>query len=195
MKYINRIWIVILCILGLASCSEQQIETYKYEEINWSIEIPFGFKRISSKEWGKVKENGKHEIEKSLNKDLTNKDAEITLMVYKIGPFHTIEANVKKSNTKLKHKNNINELNRTTFESLASAMPNTTLDSTSSKFIIDGKEFVRHEIDINYDNGSQLISNSYRRVIGDNIFSINTLHKSQKKGKDILNSILNSKIK
>lgn len=116
-------------------------------------------------------------------------------MVYKSGTFHTIEANCKKNNSNLNDRKYIIDLNQVTFETLAKAMPNTTLDSTSYIQVIDGKEFLTQETKINYKNGNQLISKSYRRFIGEYIFSINTLHANSGKGKAILNSILNSKIK
>lgn len=189
-----KITLITIALL-LSSCEQSKIENIKFEDIDWTISIPPTFKKVSKEKWDHVKNDGKQEIEEALNKELTSEDAEITLMVYKSGPLHTIEANCKKHNSNLNERKYIKDLNQVTFEVIAKTMPNTTLDSTSYIQVIDGKNFLTQETKINYKNGNQLISKSYRRFIGEYIFSINTLHENSSKGKVILNSIINSKIK
>jgi hypothetical protein len=181
--------------LLLSSCQQSKIKIIQFKDIDWIITIPSTFKKVSKEKWDHVKNDGKQEIETALNKELTSQDAETTLMVYKSGPLHTIEANCKKHNSNLNERKYIIDLNLMTFETLAKAMPNTTLDSTSYIQVIDGKEFITQETKINYEHGNQLISKSYRRFIGEYIFSINTLHANSEKGNAILNSIISSKIK
>ncbi len=185
--------IFISLYLFLMSCQSNTVETIKFHDIKWTVTIPPTFKKIAKEKWYQVKNYGKQEIEAALNKELSNKDAEITLLVYKSGPFHTIEASCKKYVRELKDKKYIMQLNQVTFETLVKAMPNTVLDSTSFNVLIDGKEFITQQIVINYDNGDQLITKSYRKFIGDYIFSINTLHSNSSKGESILKSIINSK--
>jgi len=186
---------LITIVLLLSSCEQSKIENIKFEDIDWTISIPSTFKKVSKEKWDYVKNDGKREIEEALNKELSSEDAETTLMVYKSGPLHTIEANCKKHNSNVNERKYIKDLNQVTFEALANAMPNTTLDSTSYIQVIDGKNIFTQETKINYENGSQLISRSYRKIIGEYIFSINTLHENSGKGKAILKSIINSQIK
>lgn len=178
----------------LMSCSNSKIVHVQNEEINWTVSIPAKFKTVPTENWNEVKNDGKSVIENAQKRNLTQEDAETTLLVYKYGQFHTIEANYKKYSSKDGFKNMISRLNAATYDALAAAMPHTSLDSISSNQIIDGKEFLTQEIKINHENGHRLTSKSFRRLIGGKVFSINVLFKNPSIGEELHESIVNSRL-
>jgi len=72
-------------------------------------------------------------------------------------------------------------------------MPNTELDSISSKQLISGLEFDSFEINLNYENGEKLTTKSFRRIFGDKRISINILYRNKAIGKKLIESLEKSK--
>ncbi|KAA3634666.1 MAG: hypothetical protein DWQ02_11050 [Bacteroidetes bacterium] len=186
--------LIVIISAILVACGNDKIVNIKSEEINWTVNIPPGFELISEEQWDEVKNKGKIELENYLDRNLNDEDAETTLMVYKNGAFHTIEANYKKHNSEEDFKKRISALNKVTYESLAFAIPNTTLDSISSIQKIDGEDFYAFEIKVNYENGEQLTTKSFRKLIGNKMFSVNILFRDPSIGDKLIQSILDSKL-
>lgn len=187
--------LILIVSIILVACGNGKTVNIKSEEFNWTVNIPSGFKLISEEKWNKVKNNGKEEIENYLDRNLKDEDAETTLMVYKKDTFHTIEANYKKHDIEKDFKTSNSQLNKATYESLAFAMPTATLDSISSIQKIDGEDFHTFEIKVNYDNGEKLTTQSFRKLIGNKIFTINILYRHPSVGDKLIQSIVNSKLK
>jgi len=54
-------------------------------------------------------------------------------------------------------------------------------------------EFDTFEINFNYPNGERLTTKSFRRLFGNNRFTINIVYKDEAIGKELITSIINSK--
>ncbi|XRE42945.1 hypothetical protein ACIVBQ_001149 [Tenacibaculum discolor] len=188
----GHFYISIIGFILLNSCQKKEI-TIKNESFKWTINIPKNFKKVSKNNWDKVKLNGIDSFKKATNKNVDVDNIEKTLFAYKNGTFHTLESNYKIIDTTKKHIRNNKKLNIATYEFLKKVMKNTILDSLSSKEMISGMEFNTFEIILSYPNGEKLTTKSFRRLLGNKIFTINILYKDKIIGKELINSIVNSK--
>jgi len=183
-----------LSVIGffiLFSCQKEII--IENDDFKWSINIPNNFKKVSENNWNKVKSDGIELFEKVSDQKVKKEDIENTLFAYKNGKFHTLESNYKTINTTENYIENNKELNAVTYKSLKKAISNTELDSLSSKQVISGMEFDTFEINFNYPNGERLTTKSFRRLFGNNRFTINIVYKDEAIGKELITSIINSK--
>ena len=185
--------ISIIGLLFLISCQKQKEITIENDDFKWTINIPDNFKKVSEKNWNKIKSNGIETFEKVSDQNVKKSDIENTLFAYKNGTFHTLESNYKIFDTTKNYSKSNKELNIVTYESLKKAMSNTELDSLSSKQVISGMEFDTFEINFNYPNGEILTTKSFRKLFGNKRFTINILYKDERIGNKLINSIVNSK--
>ena len=192
MRKRNFITLIIGFIL-LLSCNKEEKTTFEIGDLKWSLTIPENFKKVPEKDWDKVKDNGIETYEKVTDKNVENKDIENTIFAYKKGKFHTLESNYKTFDKSENYLKSNKELNSVTYETLKKAMPNTELDSISSKQLISGLEFDSFEINLNYENGEKLTTKSFRRIFGDKRISINILYRNKAIGKILIESLEKSK--
>ncbi|GAA4807005.1 hypothetical protein [Litoribaculum gwangyangense] len=185
--------ISIIGFLLLISCQKEKEITIENDDFKWTINIPKNFREVSEKNWDKVKFNGIETFEKVSDQNVKKNDIENTLFAYKNGKFHTLESNYKIFDTTKNYSKSNKELNTVTYESLKKAISNTELDSLSSKQMISGMEFGTFEINFNYPNGEILTTKSFRKLFGNKRFTINILYKDETIGKELINSIVNSK--
>ena len=185
--------ISIIGFLLLISCQKEKEITIENDDFKWTINIPKNFREVSEKNWDKVKFNGIETFEKVSDQNVKKNDIENTLFAYKNGKFHTLESNYKIFDTTKNYSKSNKELNTVTYESLKKAISNTELDSLSSKQMISGMEFDTFEINFNYPNGEILTTKSFRKLFGNKRFTINILYKDETIGKELINSIVNSK--
>jgi len=194
MRKYNYIILLIGFIL-LVACDNEEKTTIEIGDLKWTLIIPENFKKVPEKDWDKVKTKGIESYEKVTNQNVKNKDVENTLFAYKKGKFHTLESNYKIFDTTKNYSKDNKELNNVTYESLKKAMPNTEMDSLSSKQMISGMEFDSFEINLNYENGEQLTTKSFRRIFGDKRISINILYRNKAIGKKLIESLEKSEFK
>ena len=185
--------ISVIGFLLLISCQEEKEITIDNDDFKWTINIPENFKEVSEKNWEKVKSDGIDTFEKVSDQNVKKSDIENTLFAYKNGKFHTLESNFKVFDTTKNYSKSNTELNIVTYNSLKKAMSNTELDSLSSKQMISGMEFDTFEINFSYPNGEILTTKSFRKLFGNKRFTINILYKDEEIGKELINSIVNSK--
>ena len=187
------LYISIIGFLFLISCQKEKEITIENDDFKWTINIPKNFKEVSEKNWNKVKSGGIESFEKVSEQKVEKDDIENTLFAYKNRQFHTLESNYKIIDTTENYIKSNKELNTVTYESLKKAMSNTELDSLSSKQLINGMEFDTFEINFDYPNGERLTTKSFRRLFGNKRFTINIIYKDEGIGKELINSIANSK--
>jgi len=185
--------ISIIGFLILISCQKEKEITIENDDFKWTINIPKNFKEVSEKNWNKVKSDGIESFKKVSDQKVKKEDIENTLFAYKNGQFHTLESNYKIINTTENYIESNKGMNTVTYESLKKAMSNTELDSLSSKQVISGMEFDTFEINFDYPNGERLTTKSFRRLFGNKRFTINIVYKDEAIGKELFNSIANSK--
>jgi len=185
--------ISVIGFLLLISCQKEKEITIDNDDFKWTINIPENFKEVSEKNWEKVKSDGIDAFKKVSDQNVKKNDIENTLFAYKNGTFHTLESNFKVFDTTKNYSKSNKELNIVTYKSLKKAMSNTELDSLSSKQMISGMEFDTFEINFNYPNGEILTTKSFRKLFGNKRFTINILYKDEAIGKELINSIVNSK--
>jgi len=186
--------ISIIGFLILISCNKkEEIRVIENDDFKWTITIPKNFRELSESEWDKVEDKGMDAFENVYGEEVENRAT--TLFAYKSGKFQTFESNyqIHDLETDGNYSESNREVNKMTYETFEETMPNVTLDSISSKETIDGLEFDRFEINIDFPNGIEMTTVGYSRLFNDKDFTINIVYTKESVGKELIENILNSK--
>ncbi|WP_010134010.1 hypothetical protein [Ochrovirga pacifica] len=185
--------ISIIGFLLLTSCSKEKVRVIENEDFKWTVTIPKNFRELSDSEWDKVENKGMDAFENVYGEEVENRAT--TLFAYKSGQFQTFESNFQIHD--LEEDGNYyesnREVNKMTFETLKETMPNAILDSVSSKEMIDGLEFDRFQMNIDFQNGIEMTTVGYSRLFNDKDFTINIVYTKENVGKELIENILTSK--
>ncbi|WP_159018069.1 hypothetical protein [Algibacter sp. L3A6] len=179
--------------LILTSCNKEKVRVIENDDFKWTVTIPKSFKELSESEWDKVEDKGIETFESVYGEEVENRAT--TLFAYKNGQFQTFESNYQIHDLETDgdyFKSNA-EVNQIMYETFEETIPNATLDSISSKQLIDGLEFDRFEINIDFPNGIEMTTVGYSRLFNDKDFTINIVYTKESVGKELIKNILNSK--
>lgn len=163
------------------------------DDFKWTLEIPENFSRVSKDKWNEIVEVGKLGVEKSFDTEIVNEAT--TIFIYKNGEFNTYESNYQPFNIEtdgdyIESNNFVNIIMYQTFES---QIPNAKMDSISSTQNIDGLEFHRFDININFPNGTIMKTIGFSRLFEKKELTINITYIDEKIGKKMMKSFENSK--
>jgi hypothetical protein len=188
----------LLSIIGfliLTSCNKKEVRVIENDDFKWTITIPKNFKELSESEWDKVEDKGMETFESVYGEEVENRAT--TIFAYKNGKFQTFESNyqIHDLETDGDYFKSNREVNQIMYETFEQTIPNATLDSISSKQMIDGIEFDRFEININFPNGIEMTTVGYSRLFNDKDFTINIVYTKESVGKELIENIINSKFK
>ena len=183
----------IIGFLILTSCNKEEVRVIEKDNFKWTVTIPKNFKELSESEWDKVEDKGMDAFESVYGEEVENRAT--TLFAYKNGKFQTFESNYQIHDLEIDgdYSESNREVNKMTYETFVETMPNVTLDSISSKEMIDGLEFDRFEINIDFPNGIEMTTVGYSRLFNDKDFTINIVYTKESIGKELIENILNSK--
>jgi hypothetical protein len=184
----------IIGFLILTSCNtKEEIRVIENDDFKWTVKIPKNFRELSESEWNKVEDRGMDVFENVYGEEVENRVT--TLFAFKNGKFQTFESNYQIHDLERDgdHTESNHEVNKIMYEALEETMPNVTLDSISSKEIINGLEFNRFEMNIDFPNGIEMTTVGYNRLFNDKDFTINIVYTKESVGKELIENILNSK--
>jgi len=185
--------ILTIGFLALTSCNKEKVRVIENEDFKWTVTIPKNFRELSESEWDKVEDKGMDAFENVYGEEVENRAT--TLFAYKSGKFQTFESNYQIYDLEKDgdYSESNREVNKMMYETFEETMPNVTLDSISSKEIIDGLEFDRFEINIDFPNGIEMTTVGFSRLFNDKDFTINIVYTKESVGKELIGNILNSK--
>jgi len=186
----------LLSIIGfliLTSCNKEGVRVIANDDFKWTVTVPKKFKELSESEWDKVEDKGVETFESVYGEEVENRAT--TIFAYKNGKFQTFESNyqIHDLETEGDYFESNKEVNQIMYETFEKTIPNATLDSISSKQMIDGLEFDRFEINIDFPNGIEMTTVGYSRLFNDKDFTINIVYTKESVGKELIKNILNSK--
>ncbi len=183
----------IIGFLILTSCNKEKVRVIENDDFKWTVTIPKNFRELSESEWDKFEDKGMDVFEDVYGEEMENRAT--TLFAYKSGKFQTFESNyqIHDLETDGDYFKSNHEVNKMMYETFEETMPNVTLNSISSKEIINGLEFNRFQINIDFPNGIEMTTVGYSRLFNDKDFTINIVYTKESVGKELIENILNSK--
>ena len=192
---IFKIFYLVL-LIGFQSCNSQtksNPKTVTIEEFNWTVTIPENFTAIEESEWNETEQKGQDAVEKTIGEEIINQA--VTLFTYKNGQFNNFEANWQPFDIEIdgEYLETCSEVNRILYQTFETQMPKAKLDSISSTKKINGLEFQRFDVTIDFPNGIKMKSISFSRLFNKKEFTTNITFVDEKIGKIMLDAFLNSK--
>ena len=192
---IFKIFYLVL-LIGFQSCNSQtksNPKTVTIEEFNWTVTIPENFTAIEESEWNETEQKGQDAVEKTIGEEIINQA--VTLFTYKNGQFNNFEANWQPFDVEIdgEYLEACSEVNRILYQTFETQMPKAKLDSISSTKKINGLEFQRFDVTIDFPNGIKMKSISFSRLFNKKEFTTNITFVDEKIGKIMLDAFLNSK--
>jgi hypothetical protein len=179
--------------LMLTSCNKEEVRVIENDDFKWTVTIPKNFRELSESEWNKVEDKGMDVFEDVYGEAVENRAT--TLFAYKSGKFQTFESNYQihdlESDGDYSESNH--EVNKMMYKGFEEIIPNGTLDSISSIAKINGLEFNRFDINIEFPDGMEMTTVGFSRLFNNKDFSINIVYTKENVGKELIDNILNSK--
>ncbi|WP_298790102.1 hypothetical protein [uncultured Allomuricauda sp.] len=186
----------IILLLLFSSCDSQtksDVKTLKIEEFNWTINIPENFEPINQNEWNKTLKKGMDAIENTLEEEVDNQA--VTIFSYKNGQFNNFEANWQPFDVEIDgdYLETYSEVNSMIYQTFKTQIPDAKLDSISSIQKVNGLEFQRFDISIDFPNGIKMKTIGFSRLFDKKEFTMNITSVDEKIGSKMLDAFLNSK--
>ena len=177
----------------LTSCEKNEAKIIANDDFNWTVTIPKNFRELSESEWEKVENKGIDVFEDIYGKEAESKAT--LLFAYKKGDFQSFQSYYKIHDleTDEDYSKSNHELNKLMYKVFEEMVPNGKLDSIASVAIINGLEFNRFDINIDFPDGMKMTTVDFSRLFNDKDVTINIVYTNENIGKKLIEDILNSK--
>jgi hypothetical protein len=182
-------------MISMQSCSEERSsnrEIYN-KEFKWKITIPENFKNVSSQEWTKMQNKGADAIENTYDTEVVNQAK--TIFVFKSDQTNYFESNYQPFDIAIDgdYSKYCLEITNMLYETFDTQMPDTKIDTLRTIEKIDGLEFKKFEIKLQYPDERVLHAVMYSRLFDKKEFSVNIMYMDKEKGRKMLESWTQSK--
>jgi len=179
-----------------SSCNSEtksDIKALKIEEFNWTVNIPEDFEPMNQEEWNKTVKKGIDAIENTFELEIDNQA--VTIFIYKNGQFNNFEANWQPFDIEIdgNYLETYSEVNDMIYQTFEIQIPDAKLDSISSIQKVNGLEFQRFDISIDFPNGIKMKIIGFSRLFGKKEFTMNMTSVDDEIGQKMLDAFLNSK--
>jgi len=186
----------IILLLLFSSCNSEtksDIKALKIEEFNWTVNIPEDFEPMNQEEWNKTVKKGIDAIENTFELEIDNQA--VTIFIYKNGQFNNFEANWQPFDIEIdgNYLETYSEVNDMIYQTFEIQIPDAKLDSISSIQKVNGLEFQRFDISIDFPNGIKMKIIGFSRLFGKKEFTMNMTSVDDEIGQKMLDAFLNSK--
>ncbi|HEY2582654.1 MAG TPA: hypothetical protein VGI43_12650 [Mucilaginibacter sp.] len=189
-----------IILLLLAQFSNAQTDTVKKEfynaEFKWKIVIPGGFDTVSATQYSGLQKIGTEEMEKTADTKFENQIKRIC--AFKSDIFNYFEANEQPLDTIIdgnylahcKYSYNL------IYDTYKRWVPNNaTIDTTSSKIIVDGLDFECFKVLITMPNKMTINMLVYSKLFEKKEFTVVMVYVNKQKGEKLLAAWRDSKFK
>jgi hypothetical protein len=185
--------ILIIGFLMLTSCEKEEVKIIVNDDFNWTVTIPKNFRELSEGEWDKVEDKGIDVFEDLYGEEVESKAT--LLFAYKKGDFQSFQSYYKIHDleTDEDYSKSNHELNKLMYKAFEEMVPNGKLDSIASVTIINGLEFNRFDVIIDFPDGMKMTTVDFSRLFNDKDVTINIVYTNKNVGKKLIENILNSK--
>lgn len=192
--------LTVLLFTSISLFSQVRGEKYFVEEINWTIDIPKGFEKVSLDDWAKTQQKGIDAVEKTYNAEGELEhvlEGVKTLFVVRNGKGNSIELNIQNydGDPGVDYAELHKEVGNIMYETMKSQLNGVTIDNKYGREDIGGKEFYKQTMLINLPNGMKLNMLSYKRLFGKKDCTINIIYIDEVIGQDIIDAIQKSTFK
>lgn len=178
----------------LQSCASPQPEKKTPEKkiynktFNWTITIPENFEKVSAAQWATIQDKGADAIEKTVDAPIDDRPK--TIFVFRSGRFNYFESNYEPFDTAKdgSYLENCRLIGDVMYETFATQMPGTTLDTSFNTEKIDNLEFQVFHIKVSYPNKLVLNAMMFSRLFGNKSFSVNIMYTEPEKGASMLDA-------
>jgi hypothetical protein len=184
-----------LLLQGCTSQTKPETKSSEFhnKDFDWTITIPEGFQAIPAEEWGKMQNKGAEAIEKTYDQKIENHAK--TIFAFRSNELNYFESNYQPYDvaTDGAYEETIKGVNDMLYGTFVAQMPAAKLDSTSSKEMINGKEFHVFKVAVTLPNNMIMNVSMYNRLFGKREFTVNIMAVDRKQEKALLDAWKNSK--
>jgi hypothetical protein len=183
-------------LLLLVNICKAQGDTTKNElynkEYNWHITLPESFKRISTEDFAQMQQKGAEAMEKTLNGKIENHSKPI--FVFKADQLHYFESNSQPFDPADGDHEALNkEVDGILYKTMAQQIPNSVIDSATTKETIDKLVFQRFSLAITLPNKIVMHMLMFNRLFDRKELTIVIVYVDPVKGNKLLTSLRNSR--
>jgi hypothetical protein len=177
------------------NCQQAEKRAFNNEMFGWKVSFPENFYDINKDKWTELKSNGEKLIVNDSNLNIT--DQSKTIFVIENGEFNRFESNytLKKNfiEPNSTFEQSMKKINIVLYDSFKDKVPDAKIDSLTTFEKIDNLEFMKFEINTQFEDGLTIKSKSYKRLFYDKVLSINIIYMNEYEGNKIMESFINSK--
>ena len=176
-------FIIIIAIIGQSCKSSSTPETKFYDkDFDWSITIPKNFDTVSAVQWAKMQNKGMDAIEKTYDQKVDNQAK--TIFVFTSDKSNYFESNYQPFDTATDGSfiESCQAVNDVLYQTFATQMPGTKIDTATSVEKIDKLDFQTLKMKIAYPNNMVLNIDMFTRLFDKKQFTVNIMYVDKAKG-------------
>jgi hypothetical protein len=183
--------VLAIVLFQATSCHSQSAsdpQLFHSTEFNWTITIPKGFQKVPDTTWARLQNKGTTAIENTYDVKVENQAK--TLFVFRSDQFHYFESNYQPFDPARDgpYEQLYDSVNSMLYGTFKAQMPNATLDSSTRRETVSGKEFHVFLLDIHITPQVTLHILMYCRLFGKKEFTVNIMYVDPAKGKALLDA-------
>lgn len=190
-----------LPIVSLLSCQEQPntkagTKEFTFEQVGWKVEVPGDFTVMDSAQIEAINQKGANAIEKTYDTTVDFRATKTLISITK-GQYNYLASTITPFDQKLDgdwQEANV-ALKNVIVETFQTQTPLMNVDTLSGVESIDGLEFQKFHVIINYPNKMVMNTYMYSRLYKGFDYGINISYTDDKIGKELMSILKTSKFR